>query len=79
MQGGRTVRTFLVDGPNAEAICRRARELRMQAGTLSGAALGEMPGQDTADTAAVLDGLGQLEVTRRGSGSWPAGGARGPG
>jgi S-DNA-T family DNA segregation ATPase FtsK/SpoIIIE len=43
MQGGRTVRTFLADGSDAEAICRRARELRTAAGTLSGAALGEMP------------------------------------
>lgn len=43
MQGGRTVRTFLVDGEGAEAICLRARALRAAAGTLSGAALGEMP------------------------------------
>lgn len=43
MQGGRTVRTFLADGGDAEAICLRARTLRSDAGTLSGAALGEMP------------------------------------
>lgn len=43
MQGGRTVRTFLADGADAEAICLRARALRSAAGTLSGAALGDMP------------------------------------
>lgn len=43
VEGGRTVRTFLVDGEGAEAICVRARALRSAAGTLSGAALGEMP------------------------------------
>lgn len=43
MQGGRTVRTFLANGADAEAICVRARQLRSAAGTLSGAALGEQP------------------------------------
>lgn len=43
VEGGRTVRTYLADGADAEAICLRARELRAGAGTLSGAALGEMP------------------------------------
>lgn len=43
VEGGRTVRTYLADGEDAEAICLRARELRSGAGTLSGAALGEMP------------------------------------
>jgi len=43
VEGGRTVRTFLADGEDAEAICLRARELRSAAGTLAGAALGEMP------------------------------------
>lgn len=43
MQGGSTVRTFLADGQDAEAICIRARALRAAAGTLSGGALGEMP------------------------------------
>jgi S-DNA-T family DNA segregation ATPase FtsK/SpoIIIE len=43
MQGGRTVRTYLADGQDAEAICVRARAMRAAAGTLSGAALGEMP------------------------------------
>jgi S-DNA-T family DNA segregation ATPase FtsK/SpoIIIE len=43
VEGGRTVRTFLADGADAEAICVRARALRAAVGTLSGAALGEMP------------------------------------
>lgn len=43
VEGGRTVRTFLADGTDAEAICLRARALRAAAGTLTGAALGEMP------------------------------------
>lgn len=40
---GGVVRTYLADGQDAEGICRRARALRDAAGTLSGAALGEMP------------------------------------
>ncbi|HVL86348.1 MAG TPA: hypothetical protein VM367_18935 [Pseudonocardia sp.] len=43
VEGGRTVRTFLADGNDAEAICLRARALRQAAGTLAGAALGQMP------------------------------------
>lgn len=60
VEGGRTVRTFLADGTDAEAICLRARELRAAAGTLTGAALGEMPSTVTevysvpADVAQVL-------------------------
>jgi S-DNA-T family DNA segregation ATPase FtsK/SpoIIIE len=37
------VRTYFADGSDAEAICTRARALREGAGTLTGAALGEMP------------------------------------
>lgn len=60
VEGGRTVRTFLADGEDAEAICLRARELRSAAGTLTGAAVGEMPDTRTevysvtADLAVVL-------------------------
>jgi DNA segregation ATPase FtsK/SpoIIIE, S-DNA-T family len=38
------VRTCYIDTVAADAICRRARTLREQAGTLSGYALGEQPG-----------------------------------
>lgn len=41
--GGQTVRTYLADGRDTDAICTRARALRQAAGTLTGAALGEMP------------------------------------
>jgi S-DNA-T family DNA segregation ATPase FtsK/SpoIIIE len=37
------VRTYLADGRDAEAICLRARALRSAAGTLTGAAVGQMP------------------------------------
>jgi len=40
-----TVRTYLVDGKGAEVICQRGRQLREQAGTLSGMAAGEQPAE----------------------------------
>ncbi|MGI5127479.1 hypothetical protein ACQEVB_11775 [Pseudonocardia sp. CA-107938] len=81
LQGGSTVRTFLVDGSQAEAICLRARKLRAAAGTLSGAALGEMPTavpdvySVLADVATVLgtDNQAHSEVLcARLAESWPA-------
>ena len=41
--GGTTVRAFLADGRDAEVICQRGRALREAAGTLTGAAIGEVP------------------------------------
>lgn len=39
---GGTVRTYLADGQDAEAVCVRARKLREAAGTLTGVAAGEV-------------------------------------
>jgi len=64
IEGGRTVRTYLADGQDAEAICRRARASREAAHTLSGAALGEMPtavGAAYSVTADVLAVMGSDE------------------
>jgi S-DNA-T family DNA segregation ATPase FtsK/SpoIIIE len=46
---GGICRTYLVDGSGAEQICLRARQLREDAGTLTGMAVGEQPasGDDT--------------------------------
>lgn len=43
VEGGATVRTYLADSRDAKAICDRGRRLREDKGTLTGAALGEMP------------------------------------
>jgi DNA segregation ATPase FtsK/SpoIIIE, S-DNA-T family len=55
-----TVRTYLADGEDAEAICLAARKLREKAKTLSGAALGveiDEPESDVvADLLSVMDG-----------------------
>lgn len=42
-QGARTVHTYLMDPPEFEVVCNRARALREGAGTLTGVAAGEEP------------------------------------
>ena len=43
VEGNAIVRTYLADSNDAAAICERGRRLRETKGTLSGAALGQMP------------------------------------
>jgi S-DNA-T family DNA segregation ATPase FtsK/SpoIIIE len=45
--GGQVVRTHLMDLPTLQRICERGRELRIQAGTLTGVAAGEEPIAET--------------------------------
>lgn len=51
------MRTYLADGTDAETICRRARALPDAAGTLTGAAVGEMPTATPAAYSVAADAL----------------------
>lgn len=54
-EGGQTVRTDLLSSTDVEALCERGRVLRVEAGTLTGMAAGEIPVVET--TTSVLDDL----------------------
>jgi S-DNA-T family DNA segregation ATPase FtsK/SpoIIIE len=52
-----TVRSYYIDGPAAEAIGKRARQLREKAGTLTGQAAGETPDVQTGPRYSLLDDI----------------------
>ena len=60
---GETVRTYLADQDDADTILARARLLREQAGTLTGAAIGDTPAAATVMAASLLDDLAAVIPT----------------